>query len=97
MSGQIYRTTEVFTQDSIPAALLKEHRIKAGSRGVLRVLSGRIWLVHEVGGERILLSPDRPGLIEPLVPHHVELDGPVQFQIDFMYDLPDQNPETPPE
>ncbi|MDO5613487.1 MAG: DUF1971 domain-containing protein [Paracoccus sp. (in: a-proteobacteria)] len=89
MTEQIYRSTEVFTQDTIPDALLKEHKIKAGSRGLLRVLSGRIWLVYEDRDERILLSPDHPGLIEPLTPHHVELDGAVQFQIDFMYDRPD--------
>ncbi|MDO5631507.1 MAG: DUF1971 domain-containing protein [Paracoccus sp. (in: a-proteobacteria)] len=89
MTGQIYRSTEVFTQDTIPDALLKEHKIKAGSRGLLRVLSGRIWLVYEDRDERILLSPDHPGLIEPLAPHHVELDGAVAFQIDFMYDWPE--------
>ncbi|MDO5622415.1 MAG: DUF1971 domain-containing protein [Paracoccus sp. (in: a-proteobacteria)] len=89
MTTQIYRTTEVFTETTVPDALLKAHQIKAGSRGVLRVLAGRIWLVYEDRDERILLSPEHPGLIEPEAPHHVELDGPVQFQIDFLYDRPE--------
>ena len=82
-----YRTTPVFDQDSLPQALRREHRTKAGVWGVIRMLEGRLRLEYRDGtGERIL-SPEAPGLLLPGQAHLVEPLGAMRMQVEF-YDAP---------
>nr|WP_132908887.1 DUF1971 domain-containing protein [Sphingomonas sp. BK235] len=83
-----YRSSPVFDETTLPLALCRDHRIKAGVWAVIRVLDGQL-IYREASGEAILLTPDRRGLIEPERPHHVEVVGPVTLQIDFY----DRRPE----
>ena len=39
-----YRCTPVFDEATLPAALRKEHRTKAGTWGLIRVIDGRLHL-----------------------------------------------------
>ncbi|WP_422034616.1 DUF1971 domain-containing protein [Reyranella sp.] len=86
-----YRSTPVFDETTLPAALRREHRTKDGVWGVIRVLEGEVRLVLDdgpgAGGDGTILRPDRPGLIEPQQPHHVEPLGRMRMQVDF-YDQP---------
>ena len=82
-----YRSTPVFDQDTLPAALRARHSTKAGVWGVIRVLEGELELTY-LGPERaILLSPERPGIVLPEQPHFVTPRGSVRMQVDF-YDRP---------
>ena len=82
-----YRTTPVFDQDTLPQALRREHRTKAGVWGVIRMLEGRLRLEYRDGtGERIL-SPEAPGLLLPEQAHLVEPLGAMRMQVEF-YDAP---------
>jgi truncated hemoglobin YjbI/tellurite resistance-related uncharacterized protein len=76
-----YKTTRIFDEMTVPAALLQSHRVKAGSWALIRVLTGSMRLV--TGQTVSPLSPDCIGRILPEVEHHLQLDGPVQFQIEF--------------
>jgi tellurite resistance-related uncharacterized protein len=78
------RTTPVFDQDSVPAGLMAAHRIAAGVWGRLIVHAGTLRFVfedatdrpHEIGtGGALVIPPDRP--------HHIEIDGPVRFAVEF--------------
>ena len=40
-----YRSTPIFDQDTIPAALQRRHDTKEGVWGVIRVLEGKLRLV----------------------------------------------------
>lgn len=77
-----YRTTAVFDQNTLPAALRREHRTKAGAWGIIRLLDGQLKLRFPDGREE-LLSPERPGYVRPEETHWVELLGPMRLQIDF--------------
>ncbi len=82
-----YRSTPVFDQDTLPAALRREHRTKPGVWGVIRILEGRLRLDYGDGSSPRILSPDAPGLVLPDQPHRVEPLGAMRMQVDF-YDTP---------
>jgi tellurite resistance-related uncharacterized protein len=82
-----YRSTPVFDETTLPAALRREHRTKAGVWGVIRVIEGRLRLTLCDTGEQAILTPGCPGLVLPEQPHQVEPLGPVLLQVDF-YDRP---------
>ncbi len=83
-----YRSSPVFTHETLPAALQREHRTKRGVWGVIHVLDGSIRFCPEDGGPAQTVTPDGPHLIEPDAPHHVELIGPVMLRIDFFDHAP---------
>ena len=82
-----YRSTAVFDETTLPAALRREHSTKAGVWGVIRVIEGSLKLQFAAGGEDRVLTPDQPGLVRPEQVHRVEPIGPVRMRVDF-YDRP---------
>jgi tellurite resistance-related uncharacterized protein len=86
MGGLPYRTTPVFDQDSLPAALRREHRTKAGVWGIIRVLDGQLQLQRAAGTVEAL-DEARSGLIAPEEPHSVTPLGAMRMQVEF-YDSP---------
>jgi tellurite resistance-related uncharacterized protein len=77
-----YRTTAVFDETTLPAALRREHRTKARAWGIIRVLEGELRL-HFPGGRQELLSGACPGLIRPEETHWVEPVGRMRMQVEF--------------
>jgi tellurite resistance-related uncharacterized protein len=93
-----------FTATTIPKGLLKDHTTKAGTWGVIRVLTGaleyNIQNDDKTGeGESATsfeLSPDFVGIIEPERKHHVKaLSDNVEFVVEF-YREPDTGPVDEP-
>ncbi|TFW13455.1 DUF1971 domain-containing protein [Duganella callida] len=81
-----YRSSPVFTQDTVPAALQRAHTTAAGVWGRIAILEGS--LLYRItdaraAAEEILLTPEQPGVVEPQIEHEVRLVGPVRFQVDF--------------
>lgn len=82
-----YRRTPIFTDTSVPPALLADHDTKAGTWGLIHVGEGR--LRYRVTDPRrapldLVLTPDSPpGVVEPTIRHHVEPIGPVRFEVEF--------------
>ena len=78
-----YSKTPVFDEQSVPAALLKDHETKAGTWGVIHVLEGE--LSYKVCGNdpAVTLRPNLPGIIAPKTLHFVEPLGPVRFFVEF--------------
>jgi tellurite resistance-related uncharacterized protein len=84
-----YTRTAMFDENTLPAALRREHRTKPGVWGVIRVLEGRLrYVVLEPPSEAIL-EPGHPGLVLPDQPHRVEPLGPMRMQLEFYDQLPD--------
>ncbi len=91
----LVRTTDVFTQDSVPAGLLRAHRIASGVWGRLVVRSGSLRFVFDSpddvdhattvnGGEQgSTVAAAESVIIPPAEPHHLEIDGPVSFVVEF--------------
>jgi len=82
-----YRSTPVFDEQSLPRGLRNEHRTKAGTWGVIRVLEGRLRLQVLEPPTESVLTPEHPALVLPEQPHQVEPVGPMRMQVDF-YDRP---------
>ena len=76
-----YKVTPVFDEYSLPAGLRREHRTKPGVWGIIRVLDGQVRLVK--AAEVLVLTPERPGLVEPEEPHWVEPLGRIRMQVEF--------------
>lgn len=85
-----YRSTPVFDQDTLPAALRARHDTKAGVWGVIRVIEGALKLTYLEPPSEVVLMPDRPGLILPQQPHFVTPVGAMTMQVDF-YNQPPPN------
>jgi tellurite resistance-related uncharacterized protein len=88
MKPQPYKSTPVFDEESLPDAIRKEHRTKAGTWGLLRVLEGTVKLVFVAPHRELAVDADRPAVIPPQETHFVVLAGPVRLQIDSYHEPP---------
>ena len=82
-----YRSTPVFDQYTLPAALRARHDTKAGVWGLIRVLEGELRLTYLDPPSEVVLTPERPGLILSQQPHFVTPIGAMKMRVDF-YDQP---------
>ncbi len=82
-----YRSTPIFDEHTLPAALRRAHQTKAGVWGVIRVLEGRLRLFVQGEAAPHDLDATHAGVVEPTQLHHVEPVGAVRVQVDF-YDVP---------
>jgi tellurite resistance-related uncharacterized protein len=76
-----YKRTATFTAETLPAALLQEHRTKAETWGRIVVTAGQLEF-HSRGRVHVLGAGD-VGIVEPTVSHHVTPLGPVCVHIEF--------------
>ncbi len=81
---ELVRTTDVFDNDTAPAGLLRAHRVADGVWARLVVHAGTLRFAFEDQPDQPLtLETGDRVVIPPARPHHVELDGPVRFAIEF--------------
>ncbi|MBV61248.1 MAG: tellurite resistance protein [Nevskiales bacterium] len=78
-----YKETPLFTQDTVPAALLRDHSTKRGVWGRIVVREGRLEYRIDIMNKRWNLDPGAPGTIPPEVPHAVQPLGKVAFLVRF--------------
>lgn len=80
-----YKSTPEFNETSVPAGLLRRHTTADAVWGHIHILEGQLlYRILEPVEEVIILSPERFGVVEPQVPHEVEVIGPVRFCVDFL-------------
>ncbi len=78
------RTTDAFDENTAPAGLLKAHRVAKHVLGRLVVHAGSLHFVFEDELDNVItVAAGETITIPPSKPHHVELDGPVQFAVEF--------------
>lgn len=78
------RTTDTFDNATVPAGLLRAHRVAAGVWGRLVVHTGTVTFVFDDEPERpITVSAGGTVAIPPARQHHLELDGPATFAVEF--------------
>ena len=82
-----YKRTPIFTEETVPAGLLKDHSTKAGTWGLIHVEDGRldysITDPRRPPSERTLSRQGEPGLVEPTVLHRIKPQGRVRFWVEF--------------
>ena len=84
-SVEKYAESPVFTEETVPKKLLGVHDTKAGTWGRLVVLEGSVdYIIPGPPSSRQTLDVMTNGIIEPTVPHHLEMKGPVRFKVEFL-------------
>jgi tellurite resistance-related uncharacterized protein len=82
-----YRRTEVFTETTIPKALLKAHSTKRDVWALIHVLEGELaYRISDLARptcNEVLTPNSPPGVIEPAILHEVTPLGPVRFYVEF--------------
>lgn len=76
------RTTDEFDEHSVPAGLLRDHRVAAGVWGRLLVRSGALRFGFGDDAE-FGVTEGGSVVIPPEQVHHVALVGPVRFVVEF--------------
>ena len=77
-----FRRTELFTRETIPKGLLRDHATKEGVWALIQVREGT--LEYTIGDAEVhVLDPGKNGVVEPMVPHHVTPLGEVSFYVEF--------------
>ena len=98
-SLETYRTTQRFTELSVPNGLLSDHSTKEGVWGLIHVTQGqlRFWVTDpRREAEMHLLDADSgPGIVEPTILHRVEPVGTVRFHVEFLRERFDRFDHTP--
>lgn len=80
----LYKTTPEFNQDTVPMGLQRNHTTAANVWGRIVVHEGSLrYVIEEPVTEEHLLVPGSPGIVEPQIAHHVVIDGPVRFCVEF--------------
>jgi tellurite resistance-related uncharacterized protein len=83
-----YRRSPEFDQDTLPAALQREHTTRAGTWALIHVIEGKLlYRVLDPHSEQVL-EPGTPGIVVPQEPHEVKPLGPVRMFVEF-YARPD--------
>ena len=81
---QLARTTDVFDNNTVPAGLLRAHRVANGVWGRLVVHTGVVVFVFEDQPDQpISVSAGQHVAIPSSRPHHLELDTPATFAVEF--------------
>jgi tellurite resistance-related uncharacterized protein len=81
---ELARTTPTFDQTNVPAGLRAAHRVADDVWGRLVVHTGSLTFRFDDGPDnprRVTAGGDV--VIPPAIPHHVEIDGPVTFAVEF--------------
>ncbi|MGE4336642.1 MAG: DUF1971 domain-containing protein [Pigmentiphaga sp.] len=91
---QAYRRTGVFSEESLPAALRRQHSTRGGVWALIHVLEGRLRYCVPDWRHDVVLAPGTPGVVAPEVEHFVEPLGQVRMYVEF-HALPDEDPGDP--
>lgn len=85
-----YKRTSVFTEETLPDALRKDHSTKTGVWGKIIVEEGKLrYRVASLNADTEL-SVQKDGIVLPEVLHNVEPVGAVRFYVQF-YRAPDKD------
>jgi tellurite resistance-related uncharacterized protein len=91
---ELVRTTETFDNDTVPPGLLRAHRVGDGVWGRLVVHTGTVVFVFDDDPQHpIVVSAGQASAIPPARAHHLELDGPATFAVEFHRQPPAPRPE----
>ena len=78
-----YKKTNIFNQETIPAALLNDHSTKASVWGKIIVLQGELLYTIAKTGDEYRLNAETYGVVEPEMKHKVTPIGEVEFYVEF--------------
>lgn len=80
---ELTRTTDRFDPATVPAGLLRAHRVAGGVWGELWVAQGEVTFVFEDSGARRSVGAGERQVIPPGRLHHVEPSEDASFEVRF--------------
>lgn len=79
-----YQQTPEFTEETVPAGLLRAHQTKEGVWGRIVILEGRLqYTINEPVEKVVILDNNNHGVVEPTIMHEVKPLGAVRFYVEF--------------
>ena len=78
-----YKRTSIFTEETVPAGLLKDHQTRAGTWARIHILEGKLLYRIVDRDESWVLKPGIDGIVEPTKLHSVKPVGNVRFVVIF--------------
>jgi len=79
-----YKRTAVFTEESIPKGLLKDHTVKEDCYAKICIIEGELdYTITEPEISTYRLNKNLPGIIEPQIKHHIKAVNKVRFFVEF--------------
>jgi len=81
---EAYGRSPEFNEDTLPAALRRQHNTKAGTWALIHVLEGLLtYRIYDPPSEE-LLEPGKPGIVRPQQLHEVEpATTPMRMFVEF--------------
>lgn len=83
-----YAASPVFDEQTLPDALRNDHRTKAGTWGLLRVLEGEVRLIFTDPHAEQRVTLEQPAIIPPQETHYVVPIGRMRMQVEFFRERP---------
>jgi tellurite methyltransferase len=81
----VARTTATWDASTVPAALLRAHRVAAAMWGLLEVEAGEVRFVADTDPALdVVVTPAQPQPIPPELDHHVEPGDGARFHVTFL-------------
>jgi tellurite resistance-related uncharacterized protein len=87
-----YKRTPSFSESTVPAGLLADHRTKPQVWARIIVEDGKLEYTCDRG--TFVLRPGIDGVVEPERSHHVRPLGPVRFHVEFLGQPPPDSNDT---
>tara|TARA_R110002072_G_scaffold534_6_gene3999 strand:+ start:174026 stop:174301 length:276 start_codon:yes stop_codon:yes gene_type:complete len=82
---EVYKKTNVFDENSIPKGILNDHSTKPNVWGKINIVEGKLlYVVQSNPVEKVELSVEKFGVVEPEVRHYVKPLGKVKFFVEFL-------------
>jgi tellurite resistance-related uncharacterized protein len=79
-----YKRTAEFTRSTLPSGLLRSHRTKDGTWAKIVVIEGGLtYRTLEPTIEEVVLTPERHGVVEPMIRHEVVPGPGARFYVEF--------------
>ncbi len=79
----LVRATPKFDVDTVPAGLLNAHRVASNTWGFLCVREGSVKFVLEDTDTSRLVEAGQTQVIQPDIPHRVEVKPEARFVVEF--------------
>ena len=79
-----YQKSQTYTDKTTPGMMKNDHRVRAGVWGRIVVEKGEIIYEIPEDGETHTLTPDLPGIIEPVKYHRIDPQPGTKFYLEFL-------------
>jgi tellurite resistance-related uncharacterized protein len=84
LNVKLYKTTQTFTETSIPKGLLNNHQTLSNVWGKIVVIEGALmYVIQSDPYEEIKLTSEKHGVVEPEHLHFIKPEGKVVFYVEF--------------